>query len=128
MTKEEVDAAIVALEGSISSLDTWLWIATAIVALGAIGGAVFVVRHLILDGGLRELSHVETQIHEKELAQLSKDTADANARAREAELALLKFRSPRLPTQAELASSSTPCATLSFRRRGSRTSGGNDGH
>ena len=103
MTKEEVDAAIVALEGSISSLDTWLWIATAIVAIGVIGEVIFGVRHLMLDNSLRELRRVETQIHEEELAQLTKDTADANARAQEAELALTKFRAPRLPTQTELA-------------------------
>jgi hypothetical protein len=47
---------------------------------------------------------VDTQRrHNEEIARLHLETANANARAKEAELALVKFRAPRLPNKEQLA-------------------------
>jgi hypothetical protein len=95
MTKAEVMEAIASLEDFISRLDTWVLIFAGLVAVGVVGEAVLGVWHWKLDGRMRDLRHTESQIHETELGQLTKDTAAANARAKEAELALEQFKAPR---------------------------------
>jgi hypothetical protein len=123
MDKSEVAAGISALEKSITTLDTCVLVFAAFVAVGVVGEAILGVRHWILDGRLQGLRHIESQLHENELAQLTKDTALANqelskanertaaleneseqlrrdtaeatARALEAQLELKKFKAPR---------------------------------
>jgi hypothetical protein len=111
-TKEEVEAAIAAVEGTIATLDTWvLWFA-ALVAVGVVGEAVLGVAHWMKDRELRPLRVMQAQLHENEIAQLDKDTArlsadaelaraaiaDANARTAEAQLALEKLKTWRSMT------------------------------
>lgn len=103
MGKVEVEAAISALETSITTLDTWVLVFAALVAVGVVGEAALGVRHWMLDGRLRTLRHVESQLHENELAQLAKDTADANARAAEANQKAEQERLERLRLEAVVA-------------------------
>jgi hypothetical protein len=66
MGKDEVEAAISALETSIATLDTWVLVFAALVAIGVVGEAVLGVRHWMLDGRLRTVRHLESQLHENE--------------------------------------------------------------
>lgn len=123
MGKDEVEAAIRVLEKSISSIDSWLLILTAWVAIGVAGQAVFGVSHWLKERQLRPLRVTQAQLHENELAALRNDTArltaeaefsraaiasaderaaiasqraaEADQKAAEAQLELAKFRKPR---------------------------------
>src|ERR1700733_1917330 len=74
MTKEEVASAIAKLEGSIATIDIWLWIFGAVVAIGVVGEAVFGISHLIKDSALRRLRGTEALMHEKEMVLLNNET------------------------------------------------------
>jgi hypothetical protein len=77
-----------ALERTIETLDTLLWVATLVVAIGVVGEAAFGIRHILLSKRLRRLQHTEDQKHEEALERLHKDAeglrlqiAQANERA-----------------------------------------------
>jgi hypothetical protein len=95
MTRAEIAEVISNLEEFISKLDTWVLIFAALVAVGVVGEAVLGLWHWKLDGRMRDLRRTESQIHEKDLAQLARDTAEANARADEAKLELARLTTPR---------------------------------
>lgn len=113
MTKAELAAAIAALEELISKLDTWVLAFAALVAIGVVGEAILGVWHWRLDGKMRDLRHSESQLHERELAQLEKETqeaaaraAEANRKAEEEKLARVKIEqrlADRVLTDAQLA-------------------------
>jgi hypothetical protein len=120
MTKEAVEAAIAAVENSISTVDTWVLVFAALVAIGVVGEAVLGVRHWILDDRLHSLRVSQSQLHENELTALRNDTArlttqgdearaaiaganeraaEATQKAQEASLELAKFKAPRVLTE-----------------------------
>jgi hypothetical protein len=134
MTREEVVAAIAAIENFVANLDMWVLGFAALVAVGVVGEAILGVWHWRLDGRLRDLRHSESQFHEADIAQLGTQAelaraaiAVANARAAEAQLALERFRAPRFLTpQQEVELSSK---LVSFSRMPARVwtlTGGND--
>lgn len=116
MTKEAVDAAIAAVEGSVTTTDTWVLLFAALVAIGVVGEAVLGIRHWILDGRLHALRTTQSQLHEKELTALRNDTTrlttegdqaraafrGAEARALEAQVALERFKAPRILSAEQL--------------------------
>lgn len=76
MTKEAIEAGIAALESSISTVETWVLIFAALVAIGVVGEAVLGVRHWILDGRLHALRADQSALHEKQLADADKKVAE----------------------------------------------------
>jgi hypothetical protein len=95
MTKEEVESAIGALEKWSRTVDNWVLICAAFVALFLAAEVVFSVLHWRNEKRLRPLRVEQAQMHAKELAGLGNIAAAANARAAEAELKLAELRKPR---------------------------------
>lgn len=87
-SKEEVDAAIATLERAISTIDTWILVLSALVAIGIAGELFFGVSHWLKDRELRPLRTLQAQLNDAEIAQLSNDAAQAN-------LELAKLKGPR---------------------------------
>jgi hypothetical protein len=103
MGKEELTAAISALENSIARLDAWVIFFGVLVIIGVLGETLQGYRHWVLDKRLRTLRETESQMHEADLAKLRSDTANADARAAEAKLELAKFKAPRTLNSGQLA-------------------------
>lgn len=99
MGKDEVEAAIAALDESLRRTDFWILVFGAIVAISLSIEAIFSVRHWILERQLRPLRVEQTRIHDAELAATQERAASAEARAAEAQLALERFKAPRRLTQ-----------------------------
>ena len=57
MGKSELETLIASLDGAIRSLDRWVLIFGAFVAIGVVGETVIGLRHWILDGRLRAARH-----------------------------------------------------------------------
>jgi len=95
MTKEEVDAAVAALESWGRSIDTWVLICAVFVALFLAAEAALGVTHWINEKHLRPLRESQANFREKELLALGKAADEAKERAAKAELALKNFKEPR---------------------------------
>lgn len=95
MTKEEVDAAITALESLERSVDTWVLICAVFVAVFLAAEAALGVAHWLDEKRLRPLRELQADFHKKELMALSKAADEAKERAAKAELALEKYKAPR---------------------------------
>src|SRR5437879_2554091 len=85
MTKQEVEIAIRVAEGLIAKIDTGVLIFGAFVALGVTGETVLGIAHWIKDRQLRNLRSIESQIHERELAEFRLKIANAEERASNAD-------------------------------------------
>lgn len=96
MGKEEVEAAIGALETWGRTIDFWVMICAIGVAIFLSGEVVLGVAHWLNDRNLAPLRVLQSQIHANELEQLAKDTAEANQKT-EAE------KVERLRLEAEIA-------------------------
>ena len=92
MTENEVASNIADLEGSIATLDIWLWIFGAFVAIGVVGETVFGITHLMKDATLRRLRQVEAQLHDKEVGYLHKTTEELRGRNLTLESEVLKLQ------------------------------------
>ena len=99
LPKEELGAAIAALESRIAAIDTWILILSAIVALGIAGELYCGVAHWLADRALSPLRAEQATLQEVELKKLNTVADDARTRAADAELALAKFRAWRTLTQ-----------------------------
>jgi hypothetical protein len=95
MTKEAVDAAIAALETWGRTVDNWVLICAAGVAVFLAAEVVFSVAHWINERNLRPLRVLQSNFHVKELITLGKSADEAKERAAQAELALEKYKAPR---------------------------------
>jgi hypothetical protein len=84
MGKEELDGAIGALEAWGRAVDNWMLICTGGAAFAAIFLRGFSIAHWGNENRLRPLRTAQAQAHEVELEKLRSDTADAQARAAEA--------------------------------------------
>lgn len=104
MTPPEVDAAIRNLEAWGRKVDNWELLCAAAVGLFLMLEVIFSVLHWINERHLRPLRAQQAQFHETELGELRKATAEANDRAKQAELALEKYKAPRSFTLDQLAS------------------------
>jgi hypothetical protein len=104
MGKAELDTAIAALEGSLSTINTWLLIFSAVVAIGVGGEAFFGVAAWMKDRQLRPLRAMQVQLHETELSEQRRMTAEAIERANEASLELAKFKAPRTLNEQQMQS------------------------
>jgi len=118
MTKDEVLAAIDTIESSLSTIDFWLWVFGAIVAIGVVGEAALGIAHLLKDAKLHQLRAIESSIHETEITKLNNETvrlgteaetaraaiAEATARAAEANRIAEGERLARVKIEAGLAS------------------------
>lgn len=80
-----------ALERSLSTLDIWLIVFGVFVAIGVVGESVIGFLHWRRSGQLQTLQTSEN-------LALEKAVADANTRALDAQLALEKFKAPRVLT------------------------------
>jgi len=101
MGREQVSAAINAIETLIATLDTWVLVFAGFVAIGVVGEAILGVWHWRLDGRLRDLRHTEAQLHESEIANANATAATANERAAalEKDAAQARAEQERLKTQ-----------------------------
>jgi hypothetical protein len=79
MTKEEVDAAIAALEGWGRSLDTWVLICAAIFAIFLAAEAALGVAHWLNEGHLRPLRAEQARLQALEVARLDARPKEACA-------------------------------------------------
>jgi hypothetical protein len=109
MTKEEVDAAITALENWGRALDSWTLLCAIGIAVFLALGVVLGFAHWINEKHLRPLRIEHVRLHDLQVSVLQRDTArltteaeiareaigDANARALEAQAELEKLRAPR---------------------------------
>lgn len=102
MNKEAVEAAIGALEGSIRSIDTWVLIFAAVVAIGLTLEVVFSVAHWLKDRQLpplrlelARLNAIEFTALTERAANAEKGASLAKSEAANAQLALEKFKAPR---------------------------------
>jgi hypothetical protein len=95
MTKDAVDAAIAALETWGRTVDNWVLICAAGVAIFLAAEVVFSVAHWINERNLRPLRVLQSDFHAKELLELGKSADEAKERAAQAELALEKYKAPR---------------------------------
>src|SRR6185369_10693846 len=89
VTRDQVEAAIRSLEATGSTIDTWVLIFAAVVAIGIVGETVLGVAHWIKDRQLRPLRAAQAQFHETELALLNNETARLRAKALLVDEALL---------------------------------------
>ncbi len=103
MTKEEIDAAIVAVESSISGLEGWVIPFAFLVAIGVAGEAVIGVKQLLNNRELKGLRINEAELITKERAALQKEVSNAKKAAADALLALQKFKAPRWPNEEQQA-------------------------
>ena len=71
MGKEEVEAAIAAVEKTVRTIDTWILWCTLLVALGVAGELALGIAHWIKDRELRPFRVLQSQLHEKELLELT---------------------------------------------------------
>jgi hypothetical protein len=78
VTKEEVDAAIAALESWGRSVDTWVLICAAVVAIFLAAEAAFGVAHWLNERQLRPLRAEQARLHELEIVGLNKQIAELN--------------------------------------------------
>jgi hypothetical protein len=90
MTTADVDAAIASFETWGRTVDNWVLICAAIVAIFLTAEVVFSVLHWRNENRLRPLRVQQAQFHETELGNLRKVAAEANAREKE-RLARLKL-------------------------------------
>jgi hypothetical protein len=95
MIKEEVDAAITALENWGRTLDSWTLLCAVAIAVFLALGVVLGIAHWINERHLRPLRIEQARFHDLQVSRLQRDAADANARALEAQAELEKFRAPR---------------------------------
>jgi hypothetical protein len=102
--KEVIEAAISSIEGSLRTIDTWVLIFAGAVALSLTVEVVFSVAHWLKDRQLSPLRAELARLQSVDSLKLEADVADARDRAAKSELALEKFRQPRLPTTEQLAS------------------------
>jgi ribosomal protein L12E/L44/L45/RPP1/RPP2 len=79
MEKDEVAAAIAVVEQSLRSIDTWLLVFTALVAIGVAGELWFGLAHWLKERELRPLRETQAQLQERDLATLQNDTARLSA-------------------------------------------------
>lgn len=98
MDKVSVEAAITALEATGRTIDNWVLIFAAGVAICLTVEVVFSVAHWQNEKRLRSLRAELARIHTEELTNLKTVAEEAKARAKEAELALEKFKAPRTLT------------------------------
>jgi|ERR1039458_276901 hypothetical protein len=92
MTKEELldaaiasaDSAVSGVESAIRTLDTWVLVFAALVAIGVLGESILGIWHWVKDRELRPLRVTQAHLHENKLellrnatAQLSKDAETA---------------------------------------------------
>ena len=103
MDKGTVEAAISTLETWGRTVDNWVLICAAGVAVFLAAEVIFSVAHWINEKKLRPLRTLQSEFYAKELVDLGKTAAEARERAAKAELALEKFRAPRTLSAEQLA-------------------------
>jgi hypothetical protein len=72
------------LETLLSKIDIWLLVFGVIVVIGVAGESFFGIRHWWNSRKLQSLQQLENDTQRAEIVRLSKETADANVRASEA--------------------------------------------
>ncbi len=95
MDKVGVETAISSLEVWGRTVDNWVSICAAGVAIFLAAEVVFSVAHWLNEKNLRPLRALQSDFHAKELIELGKAANDAKERAAKAELALEKIKEPR---------------------------------
>src|ERR1700741_4211814 len=108
MDKQAVEAAISSLEDWGRTVDNWLLICAAGVAIFLAAGVIFGVSHWLNEKRLRPLRAQQAAFHTEQLVKLGKIADEAQKRAEnaeehaaKAELTLTKTKAPRMLTAAE---------------------------
>ena len=104
MGKDAIDAAIAALETWGRTVDNWVLIFGAGVAICLMVEIIFSVAHWRNENKLRPLRAEQARLHAVELAQLGAVADEAKARALEAQVVLEKFKAPRRLTTEQKSS------------------------
>src|SRR6185503_5256245 len=100
MDQEAVEAAISSSEGWGRTVDNWLLICVAGIAIFSAAAVVFSVSHWLNEKRLRPLKAQQAAFHTEELVKLRQSADESNYRAAKGELAQ-KFKEPRALTAAQ---------------------------
>jgi hypothetical protein len=91
------------LEALLARIDVWLLIFGIIVVIGVAGESFFGIRHWWNSRKLQKIQEQESDALHAEIARLGKETADANARAAEANRIAEEERLARLKLEEKIA-------------------------
>jgi hypothetical protein len=91
------------LETLLSKIDIWLLVFGVIVVIGVAGESFFGIRHWWNSRKLQSLQQLENDTQRAEIVRLSKETADANVRASEANQKAEEEKLARIKLEERLA-------------------------